>query len=190
MRLRPFLAVSAAIFLIGGCGRQKAAQPPVPIGKGDVSVLCGMYVADQPGPRAEAYIAGAAQPLSFGSTRDLFALATSGEMSHRMQTMYVQDTARIDWQHPSNGAGTFIDARKAYYVAWQPLVGAMGPTLASFAERERAEEFIRREGGELLTFDEITPDLVSTLGYQCPAADRACMRKPSQRTAVRASSGG
>lgn len=90
------------------------------------------------------------------------------DVSRRLQTLYVQDTARIAWAHPSDAAASFTDARKAFYVAWQPLRGEMGPALASFARRGDAEAFVRSHGGALLTFDMVTPELVSTLGYGCP----------------------
>lgn len=163
------VATVGIVILLAGCHKQDLNQPPLGIHEDDVSATCGMYIAHAPGPRAEAYIAGFAKPVKFGSTRDLFAFATDPEMKHRLQSLYVQDTARINWKHPSNDADTFIDARKAYYVAWQPLVGSMGPTFASFAKRPNAMAFIRKNGGELLRFDQITPELVSTLGYNCPA---------------------
>lgn len=177
------------VVLLAGCNKQALDQPAVAIEKGDVSATCGMYIANAPGPRAEAYIAGLSKPLKFGSTRDLFAFAADSEMEHRVQTLYVQDVARIDWKHPSNDADTFIDARKAYYVAWQPLKGSMGPTFASFATRSNAKAFIRKNGGELLRFGQITPELVSALGYKCPVRDSvgggsatACVTLPGQAT--------
>lgn len=181
MRATPLIFAFAAVALLGGCNRQDSAQPAVAIHAGDTSVTCGMYIADAPGPRAEAYIDGAKTPLKFGSTRDLFVFAETPEMAHRMQSSYVQDTARIDWAHPSNSADTFIDARKAYYVGWQPLAGMMGPTFASFAKRDDANAFIQLHGGEVLTFRQVTPDVVAALGYHCPNSDHlaeACAVKP------------
>jgi len=97
----------------------------------------------------------------------------------------VQDSARINWQHPSNEARTFVDARAAYYVAWQPLSGLMGPTFASFASKRDAEVFVRTHGGEILSFSDVTPELTSMLGSGCPtqgspafALARACMTAP------------
>jgi len=111
---------------------------------------------------------GATRPLKFGSTRDFFAYVTRADVKDRLGAEYVQNTARIDWKHPSNSASSFINARKAWYVAFQPLGGAMGPTLASFAKRPRAEAFIEAHGGKLMRYADVTPALISHLAYTCP----------------------
>ncbi len=165
------LAVAAALALaISGCNNHSTAIPraPVMIVKGDVCATCGMFIHGYPGPRAEAYIEGRAAPLKFGSTRDFFAYILQPDNATQLQELYVQDSARIDWKNPSDAADSFVDAHGAFYVAWQPLGGEMGPTLASFARLGDAQSFIKQYGGELMKFDQITPALVSTLGYQCP----------------------
>lgn len=165
------LAAPAAAVLLVACGNRAAVnRPPVVIRSGDVCVVCGMYIQGMPGPRGEAYVEGDRGVMKFGSTRDFFAYVTRPDISARLESAYVQDSALIDWRHPSDAAKTFLDARKAYYVAWQPLPGGMGPTFASFARRADAEAFIRAYGGAILRFRQITPDLVSRLGDRCPGA--------------------
>ena len=144
-------------------------QMAVDIQKGDVCAVCGMYIEAGPGPRGEAYVQGDKAPLKFGSTRDFFAYVLQPENKTKLQHLLVQNSVQINWQHPSNTAQTFIDARTAYYVAWQPLSGLMGPTFASFAARKDAEAFVRTHGGEILGFSDVTPELTSLLGYDCPA---------------------
>jgi len=164
------LAVAAAASL-AGCGADSGAhQKPVAIRKGDTCAVCGMYIAKYAGPRGEAYVSGYSTPLKFGSTRDFFAYVTQPDEKRNLESVFVQDTARIDWAHPSNLPNSFTDARKAYYVAWQPLPGAMGPTFASFAKRSDAEAFIKAHGGRLLRYGDVTPEVVSSLSYHCPAA--------------------
>lgn len=176
--------------LLAGCN---AAPPPahhaVNILPGDTCAVCGMELARSSGPRGEAWVAGHARPLMFDSTRDFFAYVLQPENQSGLQELFVQDTARIDWQHPGRDADTFINARNAVYVAWQPLPGSMGPTLAPFADRKAAAAFAQAHGGAVLAFGAITPDLIATLGYHCPAVatpDAApCM--PARATAPAAS---
>ena len=164
-----WLVALAMAALLAGCGNDPAvSQPPLVIRSGDVCAVCGMYITHQPGPRGEAYVEAVSGALKFDSTRDFFAYVTQPDVVSRLESAYVQDTARIDWARPSNAADSFTDARKAYYVAWQPLSGGMGPTFASFARRADADAFIRAHGGAVLRFDQITSALVSTLGYRCP----------------------
>lgn len=168
-RLATLLLAIAGATLIAGCGGgRRAPQKPVAIHKGDMCAVCGMYIAQYEGPRGEAYVAGYATPLKFGSTRDFFAYVTQPDEKQQVESVYVQDTARIDWAHPTNRADSFIDASKAYYVGWQPLPGAMGPTFASFAKRKDAEAFIKAHGGRLLRYGDVTPKVVSSLAYRCP----------------------
>lgn len=165
------LRMSLSAFLLGlllltGCEKHlmPPSQQPVAIEDEDVCAVCGMYIKNSPGPRGEAYVEGQKKPLKFDSTRDFFAYVLQPENATRLQHLFVQDSARINWAHPSNSADSFTDARTAYYVGWQPLLGSMGPTLASFARKEDANQFVREHGGHLLRFDEITPEMISLLG--------------------------
>lgn len=163
-------ALLALLLFVAGCsGAPAPARHPVDVQPDDVCAVCGMELSASPGPRGQAWVAGKVRPLMFDSTRDFFAYVLQPENRSGLRELFVQDTARIDWQRPGRDADTFIDARRAVYVAWQPLPGSMGPTLAPFADRTAAEAFARAHGGAVLAFAAITPDLVATLGYQCPA---------------------
>ena len=162
-------AFMLALALFAGCGGKPA--PPhhaVDTHPEDACAVCGMYLDGSPGPRAEAWVSGRAKPLVFDSTRDFFAYVLQPENQASLQELFVQDSARIDWQQPAHAAVSFIDARSASYVAWQPLPGSMGPTLAPFASLAAAEAFKAEHGGAVLGFSEITPALVARLDYRCP----------------------
>jgi copper chaperone NosL len=167
------IATIMMLAVLCGCegGKDQAKQLPVAIVKGDTCAACGMLIGPYPGPRGEAYIVGLKKPLKFGGTRDFFAYVTQPDIATRLKSVFVQDCAHINWTHPTDAAESFVDARKAYYVAWQPLAGEMGPTFASFAKRPDAEAFIQAHGGALLRYGQITPQIVSGLGYDCPAKD-------------------
>ncbi|TPG05479.1 nitrous oxide reductase [Rhodanobacter glycinis] len=175
------MALALALALFAGCdGNPAPAQHAVDIHPDDTCAVCGMYLDGSPGPRAEAWVTGRAKPLMFDSTRDFFAYVLQPENQAELQELFVQDSARIDWQQPAHAAISFIDARRASYVAWQPLPGSMGPTLAPFATRVAAAAFVREHGGAVLGFDEITPALVATLDYRCPSQVAAASGHDSQ----------
>lgn len=165
--LRMF-AMAALALLVASCGKpnDEATQFALAVQKGDICTVCGMEIDNQPGPRAEAYLAG--KPVKFGSTRDFMGFVTQPDIVHQLGRLYVQDVARIDWQHPTGDPHSFVDARTAYYVGWQNLAGEMGPTFASFTRKSDAEAFRRSHGGALLRFEQITPDLVAQLSNRCP----------------------
>lgn len=161
------------LFLVSGCSSDHTSpvKPPVAIQSGDISEGCGMAITGSPGPRAEAYVGEQGSPLKFGSVRDFFAYVLQPENSLRVRGLYVQDTAKIDWRHPSDAASSFVDARSAYYVAWQPLIGMMGPTFAPFSTRDHAVAFVHEHGGQVLRFDDVTVAIVAGLGTACPTSD-------------------
>lgn len=167
--------------VLASCGSQPTGrQAAVDVQDGDVCAVCGMYLRDAPGPRAEAWVAGATRPLMFDSIRDFFAWTLQPEHQQTARALYVQDSALIDWQHPTTAAASFIDARHAFYVAWQPLPGSMGPTLAPFATHAMAAHFVGEHGGAVLTFEAITPELVAGLGSHCPTEGAtACHAAPA-----------
>jgi copper chaperone NosL len=172
--VRRLAAWACVLLALSGCGKDPAAQQhAVDVHKDDVCAVCGMYLDGSPGPRAEAWVRGRTAPLKFDSTRDFFAYVLQPENRQRLQALFVQDSERIDWEHPPGAAASFIDARTAFYVAWQPRAGSMGPTLAPYATRARAEAAAHAHGGEVLAFDAVTTELVSSLDYRCPARDAA-----------------
>lgn len=167
----PRAGLVLALALLAGCSsRPLPARQAVDTHADDACAVCGMYLDGAPGPRAEAWVAGRAKPLVFDSTRDFFAYVLQPENQADLQELFVQDGARIEWNRPTHAAASFIDARRAHYVAWQPLPGSMGPTLAPFATRVAADAFAAEHGGAVLSFDQITPALVSMLDYRCPAS--------------------
>lgn len=168
------LAFLAMLFLTGGCAdRGDADQPrqPVEITRDDQCYLCGMIIADFPGPKGEAYTQGKGKALKFCSTVDLFTYLLQPEAEAVVREAYVHDMAATEW--PSPAADAFIDARAAWYVAGHPLRGAMGPTLASFKRQEDAQAFRERFGGRVLRFDEITLDLILGLSDMHAEHDHA-----------------
>lgn len=165
-RRRRFLGALLGMFLLTACDPQvdtRAPGGPRPIEAGDECHVCGMILARFPGPMGEVIADGQPRALKFCSTRDLFAYLLQPEAGAVVREVYVHDMAGARWDHPLDAP--LVDARRAWYVAGHPLRGAMGPTLASFREREDAEVFARRFGGRILAFDQITLELVGHLGY-------------------------
>ncbi len=138
-----------------------ASHPPVEITTGDECHLCGMYINKFPGPKGEAYVRGNRQALKFCSTRDLFAYVLQPDVQTIVREIYVHDMGKTDWQKPATQADYFTNARTAWYVVDSPVKGAMGHTLASFARKQDAENFIRQHGGRLLRFEDITLEVIS-----------------------------
>ncbi|TDX96883.1 nitrous oxide reductase accessory protein NosL [Thiohalophilus thiocyanatoxydans] len=159
-----FIPVFAALLLLAGCDRSDdstASSKPVPISSGDECHVCGMTIHNHPGPKGQAFIRGSSTPFKYCSTRDMFSHVLQPEVRSRITGIYTHDIASTEWEAPSNSA--FTDAREAWYVINHPRKGAMGPTLASFADKTAAEDFIEEYGGEIVRFDAITLEMVANL---------------------------
>lgn len=162
--LLAWLSLAVLLPALHGCEKSEQSakqQLPVAIEPGDECHVCGMIIDNFPGPKGEAYVRGAAKPYKFCSTRDLFSWWLQPENKIAAMAVYVHDMGKTRWTHPSDK--DFVDARKAWYVIDQPRPGAMGPTLASFARKADAEAFIRKHGGRLLQFQDITLEIIANM---------------------------
>jgi copper chaperone NosL len=145
-----------AVTALAACttASEKPAQP-AEISRDTTCSLDGMTLMDYPGPKAQIlYEQGA--PDFFCDTIELFATWLKPEQSKRVRAVYVQDMGQADWNQPT---GHWIDARTAFYVAGSKLRGSMGPTIASFAREQDARALAAKEGGRVLRFDQVTPDM-------------------------------
>ena len=146
----------AVLLLLAACGdaaRSLSAAEPA----GDaVCSLDGMSIRDYPGPKAQIVFKGGHVDY-FCSMAELFEVLFSEDGQHGVGASFVQDMGRADWDKPR---GHWIDARAALYVVDSRALGAMGPTIATFAQREAAEGFAARQGGRVLEYSQVRPEVL------------------------------
>ena len=157
---RRFLIAGAAAGLLAACGSGSQGGgktiTPLEIDGSSSCALDGMLLADYPGPKAQIHYAGQPTPEFFCDTVEMFALLLKPEQARQVTAAFVQDLDQTTWDTPK---GAWIDAKKAFYVVGTRKRGAMGPTLPSFGSRAGAEKFAAAEGGKVLAYAEITPDM-------------------------------
>jgi len=140
---------------------QQSASVPAPneITRDDIGYYCNMIVADHLGPKGQVHIGGREEPLWFSSVRDTIVFTMLPEEPKNIAAIYVNDMGRASWEHPE--AGTWIDAREAWYVVGSNKVGGMGaPEAVPFAEKTDAEAFADRHGGQVTALDGVPRDYV------------------------------
>ena len=152
------LYLCVAVLGIMGCQPQEETAPmhPQPFVSGDECHLCGMAITGFPGPKGQAFTGRPLSVVKFCSTRDLISWYLQPENHPNTKALFVHDMARSDWQHPDDRH--LIDARSAWYVVGSNQTGAMGPTLASFAQQKDAETFANQKDGEVISFYELRLD--------------------------------
>lgn len=157
--IRHFLPLILAVTLLA-CNRQPTTVGPQEIKAGTACSLDGMVLADFPGPKGQIHYANG-EPDFFCDTFELFSIYLQPEQKKRITAIYTQDMGKTDWEKPQSH---WIDAKTALYVLGSRKTGSMGPTLASFALQSDAEAFARKNGGQVLRFNQITLDMVSLSG--------------------------
>ena len=153
------------VVLAAGCKRGAsavAAPRPREVTDRSVSQFCGMSLSEMAGPKAQVFIRGVPDPYWFGSVRDMFAFVFLPETPKAIAAIYVSDMARAkDWDQPE--PGTWVDARKAFYVIGSRRRSAMGTDEAiPFGDAAAARRFADADGGRVVTFDEMPRDYVLT----------------------------
>ncbi|THV20555.1 nitrous oxide reductase accessory protein NosL [Peteryoungia ipomoeae] len=159
--LRPVL-FTLALTLLAGC-QEKAAQDTTPkdMTAETLGHYCQMNLLEHPGPKGQVFLEGMPAPLFFSQVRDAIAYMRGPEQMAPILAVYVNDmgAAGTTWDHP--GAGNWIAVDKAVYVVGSARQGGMGaPETVPFSNREKADAFARAEGGHVLSFAEITDDMV------------------------------
>lgn len=165
MKARSYALVIALLpgvagLTLAGCGRESASAGPQSFTAETVCTLDGMSLADYPGPKAQIQYANSPTEF-FCDTVEMFAMLLHPEQQRRITAVYTQDMAKTEWDRPIEN---WIDARQAFYVRGSRKNGSMGPTFAAFASRTDAEGFAKENGGTVLAFDEVTPDMADLRG--------------------------
>jgi copper chaperone NosL len=158
------LIALTALGALTGCGERPGdtrALAPVEIDAATSCELDGMVLADYPGPKAQIHYTGAAAPVFFCDTVELFNTLLRPEQVRKVLAVYVQDMGKADWTQPR---GHWIDAKSAVYVLGSKRHGSMGPTIASFAQELEAQKFAGQWGGKVLRYAEVKPEMVDLSG--------------------------
>lgn len=152
-------ATGLAILMLAACDKTAPVAPPPPAEITDEATgyYCGMLLADHEGPKGQIHLASRSGPIWFSSVRDTVAFLRLPEEAKDVVAVYVNDMGRArNWDQPE--AGTWVDARAAWFVVDSSMRGGMGaPEAVPFATEPAAGLFRTRHGGRVVRLDDI-PD--------------------------------
>jgi len=158
MNVRAALVI--AVLALAACDRTKPADtpPPAPYDAAAVGHFCGMTLGEHPGPKGQIWVESQATPYWFTSVRDTIAFTLLPEEPHGIRAIYVSDMAKASsWAHAEDGG--WVEARKAFFVIESHLSGGMGlPEEVPFSDKSAAEDFARKSGGRVVSFNDIPKD--------------------------------
>lgn len=157
MHWRISLVVAAMLVLMLAESGMTESRLPAPVSPEDRCPVCGMKVAKYPEWLAQVELVDG-RVLKFDGPKDMlafyFAPEDYGESGSGAASLAVREYYRQEW----------LDGRKAFYVIGSDVLGPMGHEFVPFASREAAENFSRdHHGNRILTFDEITLELVQDM---------------------------
>jgi copper chaperone NosL len=120
---------------------------------------CGMYPARYPRWQAQIIFKdGTMTP--FDGCKCMFNFLNAMDKYDQAHTM---DDVGVAWVKDFN-SGTWIRAEKAYFVVGSDTLGPMGKELIPFADKTAAMKFQQEQGGALMQYGDITPEVLGSLG--------------------------
>ncbi|MEZ5824666.1 MAG: nitrous oxide reductase accessory protein NosL [Geminicoccaceae bacterium] len=151
------------LVLLAGCDNEQAGNPPPPpaiMGSDAVGHFCQMNVAEHPGPKGQAHIAGHEEPVWFPSVRDLLTYRVLPGETDKVVALYVSDMSAAPSFEKIDPA-RWIAVDEAFYVIDSQISGGMGASEAvPFSHREDADAFQARHGGKVVRLAEIDQDWI------------------------------
>ena len=123
--------------------------------------VCGMYPARYPRWAAQLIFKDGGV-LFFDSPLELFRFLQ--DMGHYHATQGPEEVARAYVSDAEEGR--WVSIVEAYFVSGSDLQGPMRtPDLPAFADEAAAAAFVAARGGRLIRLEQVTPDLLQSLGY-------------------------
>lgn len=136
-----------------------ARLAPKPIPADARCPVCGMYPARFPRWAAQTVFRDGASHY-FDSPINLFAFL---QRIDRYSKRYAPEDVAVSYVTDFE-SGQWIDAHQAFFVQGSTAFGPMrAADLPAFSSRKSADAFARSRGGKVLTFTQITPELIQSL---------------------------
>lgn len=173
MKVLHFSIALTAMLLLASCEKQQQAEMPAPFALTQEAMgrYCGMNVLEHAGPKGQIILQQIPEAIWFSSARDTVAFTMLPDEPKDVAAIYVSDMGKAaSWEQP--GAENWIDARTAFFVIGSDLRGGMGAQEAvPFSEEAKANEFIDKNGGRVVTFSDLPESYI--LGTDNEVSDEA-----------------
>ncbi len=123
----------------------------------DRCAACNMSITKHPGPKGIVKLQDGSI-LKFCSTRDTYCYATAPKNKDKVDAIFVHDVAKIDWAKPNDDA--LVDGKNIFFVYGSSKRAVMGPSVATFANKDEAEKFAKEFGGVVYEQKYLSPEFL------------------------------
>jgi copper chaperone NosL len=148
--MKYFLLLSVALLFSCSQSNEKLAKPdPIKLDDDEIGYYTQMIVADHSGPKAQLWLDDRSKPIWFVDVRDAILFKRNPEEADNISIIYAHDMAKNpDYR---NVQDFWVDLENAVFVIKSERKGGMGmPETIPFSNRQSADEFINKHGGELV----------------------------------------
>ena len=166
-KLLATLLLATALAACGGESNAPAADKPQPQAISDAAkgYYCTMNLPEHSGPKAQIFLESKpSEPLWFSTVTQIFNFVRHPGEPKDIAAIYVTDMSDAtaeDWEKPITTNAKWIDARTANYVIESRYIGGMGTQDAiPFSNMEKAQEFVAKNGGRIVKFDDVPDSFV------------------------------
>ena len=148
------------VLILLGCTVQLYAAPEEKVGTDVRCTVCGMFVAKYDNWIVQMRLADD-KVMFFDGVKDMLVFyfdpqQYSSVRHEDIKEIWVKDYYSLGWQ----------DGRGALYVIGSDVYGPMGKEFIPFSSQEAADNFLQdHHGKKILTFDEITDELVQSMRF-------------------------
>ncbi|MDH5191481.1 MAG: nitrous oxide reductase accessory protein NosL [Gammaproteobacteria bacterium] len=145
--------------MLAGCSsddQDPIVSNPLDLTRHDVCFVDGMLLMEHAGPKAQI-ITRKGEVRHYCDTREFFSVLLEPEGTTQIRFSYVQDFSGLVWGSYNSH---WINAASAWYVFGSRQYGAMGPTIIPFGDRRAAMAFVKKQGGTVFGYNEITPSVL------------------------------
>ena len=141
MRIKTFVLWVSAFVLLSGCSPKNLPEPPnIHCGK-DVCDECRMIIADK--KLAAGFVDKEGNEYKFD---DIGCMRLFIEKNKEIPLVF--------WVHDF-GSEEWIDADKAFFTHSPKLMTPMGYGIAAFSNEDSAKQFLRTNGGEVVSWEKM-----------------------------------
>ena len=166
-KLLATLLLATVLAACGGESNAPAADKPQPQTISDAAkgYYCTMNLPEHSGPKAQIFLESKpSEPLWFSTVTQIFNFVRHPGEPKDIAAIYVTDMSDAtaeDWEKPITTNAKWIDARTANYVIESRYIGGMGTQDAiPFSNMEKAQEFVAKNGGRIVKFDDVPDSFV------------------------------
>lgn len=136
-----------------------AVKQPMEIPENVSCGKCGMYPAQFPQWQSQIIFKdGSMTPFDGCKCMYNFLFAMD-----KFDQKHSRDDVEVAWVKDFD-SGKWVNAEDAYYVVGSSMMGPMGKELIPFADQATAMKFHQEQGGTVMAYGDINPDVLKTLG--------------------------